>query len=189
MVIDFEPGEKILYQLRKHWFAFVGNIIGAVIFALVPLGVLIGLTFIKLPTSLNLQEFFAGDIRYFIFFCYASWLLLIWLTLYLQWTRFYLNVWYLTNKRVIEAKQKGLFNREVSSFHYSKIQDVTVEIEGLIPTFLGFGSVSIETAGERENIILNNAARPQKVKQIINEQLEDFIQQINQYHPKIDSGV
>jgi len=44
-----------------------------------------------------------------------------------------------------------------------------VEIAGVIPTLLNFGDLHIQTAGEDRNrmIILRDAARPQKVKEII----------------------
>lgn len=187
MKINFEPKEKILYQLRKHWFAFVGRIIGAVILILLPIGVIIAL--IKFDVHIPLSPFLAGSVPLFIIFCYAGWLLFVWITLFVQWTNFYLDVWYLTDTRIIDTNQKRLFGRGISSFYYNKIQDITVEVDGVIATFLDFGNVSIETAGEREDITLKNAAHPQKVKQIVNERMEVLMDRVK-IEPTInDAGV
>ncbi len=66
------------------------------------------------------------------------------------WMDYYLDMWIVTEKRVINIDQRGLFSREISEIPMANIQDVTVEVHGLMETLLGFGTVRIQTAGERE---------------------------------------
>ncbi|MEK7488199.1 MAG: PH domain-containing protein, partial [Patescibacteria group bacterium] len=74
------------------------------------------------------------------------------------------DVWVLTNQRVIAIDQKGLFARTVSEFDLSRIQDITVEIHGIIPTVLNYGNLLARTASEHENFVLKQVGRPHEVK-------------------------
>ena len=48
-----------------------------------------------------------------------------------------------------------------------RIQDITVEIRGFMGTFLVYGNIQIETAGETRRIRLNTIPNPEVVKQKI----------------------
>jgi hypothetical protein len=51
---------------------------------------------------------------------------------------------------------------------FDKIQDVTVDIHGLIPTFLNFGTVQVETAAENDGDFIMRAVRdPDNVRRVI----------------------
>lgn len=72
------------------------------------------------------------------------------LFLFLVWMDQYLDMWIITTERVIDIEQSGLFSREISEIPIKHVQDVTIEVHGLIETFLKFGTIRIQTAGERE---------------------------------------
>ena len=76
-------------------------------------------------------------------------------------------LWIITNKRIINIEQKGLFSREISELELDKIQDVSADIIGIIPTFLGYGDIYIQTAGETEKFIFKNIPDPYGVKDLI----------------------
>ena len=63
---------------------------------------------------------------------------------------FYLDVWIITNKRIINIEQMGLFARIISEQKLSRVQDVTSEVKGILETIFGFGHVFIQTAGEEQ---------------------------------------
>lgn len=73
--------------------------------------------------------------------------------LLLVWMDFYLDMWVITSERLIDVEQKGLFSREIAEIPLRHVQDVTLEVNGIIETFLKFGTIRIQTAGEREFII------------------------------------
>lgn len=168
MSIDLDTNEQILATVRRHWFALVGPVVGVVFFALLPFIILAVVRSLSLPFALEL----GGQVSTLAVFGYSAWLLLLWVFFFVTWTDYYLDVWYVTNKRIVDAEQKGLFHREVSSLHYGKIQDITVETRGLIATIFGFGDLHVQTAGEDREIVLRIAANPEKVKQIISNQTE-----------------
>lgn len=48
-----------------------------------------------------------------------------------------------------------------------KIQDITIDVDGPIETFIGYGTISLQTAGEVREFILDDAAYPEQAKQMI----------------------
>lgn len=62
------------------------------------------------------------------------------------WADYYLDVWIITTKRLIDIRQSSLFSRQISEFQIDRVQDVTIDIHGIIPTLLKFGNLRVETA-------------------------------------------
>lgn len=100
-------------------------------------------------------------------FGYSLWLLILWIMFFMEWTDYYLDLWVITNKRIIDAEQKGFFHREVTSFLYGQIQDITVETRGLIETFFKFGTLHIQTAGHNREIVIRDAHHPEEARSLI----------------------
>lgn len=161
-MIAFEQGEKIICTVRRHWWVLLSETLFlAVLLIVPPVFYEAFLIFIE-KWHIAVAEFMA----YFVFF-YVLWLLIIWIVFFLIWTNYYLDVWIITNKRMIDVEQKGLFHREVSTFRLDRIQDVTIEVKGILGTFLKFGDVVVQTAGEHKAFIIRDAHKPEEVKQAI----------------------
>lgn len=94
-------------------------------------------------------------------------LLFVWFYGFLIWIDYYLDVWIITDERIVNIEQKGLFLREASDLEFSKIQDVTVDVVGLIPTVLNYGDVFIQTAGEKERFKFRQVPDPYALKSLI----------------------
>ena len=86
---------------------------------------------------------------------------------FILWIDFYLDAWIVTNERIININQKGFFNRDISELKLTKIQDVTSEIVGFIPTILGYGNIYVQTAAEMERFAFYQIPNPNEVKNII----------------------
>jgi len=157
----FDQGEKIILEVRRHWFVIAVELAVLALFALAPF-FLVSVLAPYLPAEL--AAFLSRKAALFI---YALWFLYLWMFGFLFWTDYYLDVLVLTNKRIIEFEQKGLFNYEASSFRLDRIQDVTTETSGLIAHLLGFGDIHIQTAGRDREFLMRSVARPESVKQII----------------------
>lgn len=95
--------------------------------------------------------------------------LFIWLFAFFFFIDYYLDVWIVTNRRIISIEQKGFFSRTVSELKLFRIQDVTVNTEGVFPTLLNYGSVYVQTAGSKRNFHFEQIPQPDEVKdEIIN---------------------
>ena len=166
--IQFENGETLLMTVRKHWFILFGQCFGLA-FALVVPFILFG---VIAQNSVFLEQFSnrfgSMDVGNVLIFFSALWGLVIWLGLGTVWTNYYLDVWAITTLRVIVVDQRGLFHRTVSSFRLERLQDIHVEVNGIIATMLDFGTIRAETAGHEEDaFVMYGAPRPQDIKSAI----------------------
>ena len=157
-----DQDEHIVLEVRKHWFIALSGLFGFVLLAVLPPVLLLSGLLDRVPSSVS--ALFTGRGALFIYFL---WLLYLWIGGFLFWTDYYLDVLVLTNKRIIEFEQRGLFGHEVSSFRLDKVQDVTTESYGLIPHLLKFGNVQIQTASGGREFFMRGIANPEVVKQVI----------------------
>ena len=74
----------------------------------------------------------------------------------MTWTHYYLDLWIITDRRIIVVDQVHFFNRKVSSFRLERLQDIKVSINGIIPTFLNFGTILAQTASDAESNFMSN---------------------------------
>ena len=91
---------------------------------------------------------------------------------------FYLSLQLVTNDRIIDIDQKGIFKREVNELAISNIQDVTYKQNGIVQSLLGFGEViiktsSVELGSTAENtvggFVFENCPEPARVAGIISD--------------------
>ncbi len=155
-----EAGEEVVVIIRKHWLIFtmqalllcLGGLIPVIAYGFVPTNVLLAIETLNIP-----DPAFA--------FAYIVWVLMLWILGFIGWTTYYLDTWVVTTKRIIDIDQKTLFNRQITTLMHDKIQDATVEMNGVLPTLFHFGTLIIHTAGsENPNITIHNAADPQRAK-------------------------
>jgi len=149
--------EEILMVIHRHWFNIVvhlGTIIALSVFLLGGVSFLPAL----FPEMSTLQN------SLFFVFIQNTLLLFLWLFGFLVWIDYYFDVWIVTNERIVNIEQKGLFTRQISELRFSRVQDVTASVDGLIPTILNFGNVTVQTAAEEERFVFRQVADPFAVK-------------------------
>lgn len=100
-------------------------------------------------------------------FAYSVWFFILWMIFFIEWTDYYLDFWVITNRRIVDAEQIGFFRRQVVSLGYEQIQDITVETKGFIRTIFNFGTLHIQTAGERNDIVISDAHFPEDARSLI----------------------
>ncbi|EKD33305.1 MAG: membrane-flanked protein [uncultured bacterium] len=153
-----KPDEKILLFLRRHWLAPLKLIFFMLVAAAVPFGA-------YFVISIGMPNFFTHPIFYPISVLAASFYLLsVWIFAFQEYIDYYLDTWIVTNWRIINIEQKGLFSRTSSSLHLAEVQDVTSNITGVVKTFLNYGDVFIQTAGEKHRFEFKDIHNPEEVK-------------------------
>jgi len=166
-MFNLEEGESEVQIIRRHFWVMIPITFNIIIMALAPFIFYYFFTsnFLSIDrTIINLFDNFLGNWGTF---SYLVWLLLLWILFFVEWTDYYLDVLVVTNKRIVQIEQKGFFNREVTSFFYAQIQDITVETAGFIKTFLKFGHLHIQTAGHNHEIIIKDAHNPEQARSLI----------------------
>lgn len=158
-LIKQKPYEKIEYYLRRHSITFIPILATFIILMLVPVAMyfLINNLFPQLLT---------GQFSYPVLVLFASiFYLSIYLFFYGQFIDFYLDVWIVTNDRIVDIEQHGLFSRSISELDLYNIQDVTVEVTGFFATMFKYGNLNVKTASSNSQIIFRNIPNPNEVRQ------------------------
>ena len=159
-MLDIHPDEKMMLKVRRHKLVLILETLFLIFFIIIP-----PVMFIVLERNLTIQ---GSDTALFIGI-YSAILLIAWIIFFIIWTNYYLDVLIVTDKRIIDIEQKGFFKREVSTLRLDNIQDVSVNISGILATFLDFGTIRIQSAGEMPEFIINDIPKPNRVKATIYE--------------------
>ena len=149
--------ERVLRIIHRHWFNIVIQFIFVVLCSFFILGSLSALPLL-FPDMID-----AGAVPFF-HFIQNTLFLFLWLFGFLVWIDYYFDVWIITNERIVNIEQKGLFNRHISELRFSRVQDVTASVDGLVPTMLNFGDVYVQTASEEDHFIFRQVGDPFAVK-------------------------
>lgn len=171
-MIHLEEGEHIDIKARKHWFMLFRDSAGIIIIYLLPFLAWelirsdIGLLTISLPSTVSPT---------LLTFLGSAWTLFNWAWFFTAWTSHYLDIWIITDRRIVDIDQKSLFHREISTLRMERVQDVTFEINGIVATVFGFGDVHVQTAGETKGFIIKGVAQPERIKNLIVKHIDKTI--------------
>ncbi|TSC91355.1 MAG: hypothetical protein CEN90_484 [Parcubacteria group bacterium Licking1014_17] len=151
------PYENVLLLLRRHWFVILSTIVAYAILLVLPFVLYV---FVAYYLSL-------AHLTGLYWLAVTLYLLFWWYGLFYAITMYLLDVWIVTDHRVIDSEQIKFFDRTVAELNLSKIQDISLKVEGLIPTFLKFGDLEIQTAGAEEKFFFRQIPNPGEVKDVI----------------------
>src|SRR5262249_38714526 len=88
-----------------------------------------------------------------------------------SWIGWYFSVFIVTDQRLIQITQKGLFNRSVIDMRLNQIQMVNYQIAGLQETVLGFGTIMMQTyVGD---LVIHEIHHPAKIQKKLLEILRE----------------
>jgi len=177
-----EKEEKVILLLRKHWFNYV---IFFLLDGLIAIPLIIFTAYwVMNPTFI---QSFLGDTL----FVSLSIFVLIMLAAQLYgFVDYYLDVYIVTNQRIVDISQGGFFKRQISELHLHQVQDVNASADGLWGTLLHFGDVHIQTAGERANFVFKSIPHPYLVaKRIIDLHQSYIVRSPGSKRDKIINGI
>ena len=153
--------EKIVLTLRRHWFIPLKYVLFFSLLLVLPLGAYLFFhaSFISCLKNDYIHALTVlGISLYYLYVC---------VFFFNAWVDYYLDVWIVTDKRIVNIYQNGLFSRTISEQKLYRVQDVTAQVKGIIPTFLNFGNVYIQTAAEEERFIFRQVSHPYAVSRKI----------------------
>lgn len=140
-------GEEVIATVRRSPYAMTGRIIAVLIFLCAPFFFLVPLFRI---------ETWGG----WIFFA----MLFVGCAIAIRSALLYaFNALVMTNERVVDLDQRGLFHRTVSDVTYTRIQDVSFTVKGVRQTLFRYGTLSIETVGSSARIVVPGISHPEEV--------------------------
>lgn len=156
--------EQILVFTRRHWFILLSPVAGAAFASILPL--LLIVVGAKILIEYNLSGVFT--------LCWIIYLMVIWFTLFYKLTMHALDTWIVTDERVIDIIQIGLFRRKVSELHLESIQDTSVNTTGIAQSYLNFGNIEIQTGATAQRFLFDQVPNPIKIKDTIMEAAGKF---------------
>lgn len=154
-------GERVILLLRRHPFVFFLVAFAFLLLALLPFGLRLLLPF---PVLTSLQGTAWEGV---ILLAGSAYYLFVWLFFAFAWIDYYLDLWIVTDERIVSIEQAGLFHRVISEQRLIRVQDVTSEIRGILPTVVHYGQVFVQTAGERERFVFEQVPEPDLVKKVV----------------------
>ena len=155
------PNEKVIKVIRKDLFILIEKILLIMVLIVLPI-IVFYLVFS------NNEKLFSGELSQPIFVLGASaYYLFIWLFFFFSFIDYYLDVWIVTSERILDIRQEGFFSRTIAEQKIFRIQDVTSEVKGIIPTILHYGDVHVQTAGTVQRFHFDDVPYPDKVRDMV----------------------
>lgn len=151
---DQFDNEEVLYVFHKHPIVMRKGLIFSM------LAILLGVLPALVKPEYNV--FFGGLVAGIVlaFFIYLP-----------SWISWHFSVFIVTDQRLIQITQKGLFHRSVVDMGLNQIQMVNYEISGIEQTLLGFGTIVMQTfVGD---LVIHEIHHPAKIQKKILEILRE----------------
>lgn len=149
--------EKIILFVRRHWASFLGQFLLSFLMLILPAVILIIIHF-------SAPNIYRGFTVNFIVLGLSIYYLIAITVAFVAWISFYYDIYIICRDELVDITQQGFFGRKISQLSMLRVQDVTSNIEGILPTLFAYGDVLVETAGEQsENFLIKSIPNPQEV--------------------------
>ncbi len=163
---DFKPvfdgqheDEEVLMAFHRHPVVMRHGLIAVLI------GMLIGMLPIMAQTYQLFPSILGEEINLAYFWFVPLGMLAGGVFLFYSWIGWNYSIFIVTDQRLIQVSQKGLFNRSVVDIGLDKIQNINYQINGIQETLLGFGTILVQTfVGD---LVMDKIHHPQDVQEKI----------------------
>lgn len=149
---NLQPWEEILIVIKRHWIVYVmvwlffavGLVTSIILF------VVLWFTFIWGMTNIVFWLFFS-------------------IFLYIEWLNHELDMYVISNNRVIWVDQVSFLNREVSECNLWQVQEVNSKTSGFFANMFNYWTLSIQTAWNKTTLQMDFAPDSmQEARKILN---------------------
>jgi Predicted membrane protein len=137
-------GENLVFVFRKHIITMWRGVFGLFFFGAIGF---VPLIIVPNNTSLIFVGLGGAIVGLLIFFHH--------------WISWYFTIYIITNQRVRQNLQKGLFHKSVVDINIDKVQSALVKINGMLGNLMGFGTLVLHT--QVGDLVINKVSRVEKV--------------------------
>lgn len=159
MYIPMEEGEQVVAKVHRHWLFIVTRIFGLAAMLALPTVV------IRLFERMGVIQFDGSGVALVVL--WSLWGLVLWVVFWQFWTTYYMDIWVVTNRRIIDIDYQRLFDRNIAILRLDRVQDITTHVQGVIGTLLRYGSVIVQTAGSEKEFVIDQIANPEALRDVI----------------------
>lgn len=167
-MIYLQNDEQVFLKTRKHWFLILRDALGLLLIYLAPFLFFFWYSAFIAPSGGALS----GVEPELLLFAGALWSLFIWMKLFSIFSNYFLDIWIVTDRRLIHIDQEHFFSRSVSTLRLERVQDVSVEVRGFFATILGYGDIHVQTAGQEAAFESEGIPSPERVKTVVLAQVD-----------------
>lgn len=166
---SLDDREEVLHRVKHHPFGIAPVIAGTGILVLAGIAAMFAIGPITDNLALDISR---GALIMFI----LGLLLLAVLITVIAVIVYFRSQLIITSESIIEINQYSLFSRDVSQLSLANVQEVTVKQSGIFAHIFNFGTVTLETAGEKANFKFTKAPEPYTVSRVLYDAHERFIE-------------
>jgi len=148
-------GEKVNLLQRRHALSFLPYALFTLAMIIIPLIILI----ILINTGFLVFSDPALDYKILIVVSSAYLLFCLGFTL-VAWMNYYLDIYIVTDRRIIDVNQEGLLARDLAAIDLVDVEDVKASVQGLLSTFFNYGNVYVQTAADVQNVEFRHVPDP-----------------------------
>ena len=153
--------EKVEHVVRRHWITFIPVVLFFLLLLALPFG-----AYLLLANSDS--SILTDSVYHTVGLLFASiYYLSVVLFFYTYFVAFHLDLWIITNDRLLDIEQKTLFARTISEVDLYQIQDASSEIHGIFPSIFNYGNIILQTAGPVPKFTFRNVPNPNELRQAI----------------------
>ncbi len=154
-----DPDEKILLLLRSHPITNIPWILLSAFLFIIPFfapraALFLGFNLLSLPQT------------YLIIFLITNYLLVL-IVAYEGFLYWYFNAILITSEKIVDINFASLLYKGVDLAPLERIEEVDSQTAGLFGTFFNFGNVTVQTAGAKVAIEMENVPKSAKVADLI----------------------
>ncbi len=158
--------EEVLMVFRKHPIVMRKGLIMACIGLLIPMLVILAMTYIFANNPERLPTVNAFYFSLALGFVFAFFLMLP------SWISWNYSVYIVTDQRLIQITQKGMFKRSMVALGLDQVQMVNYEVNGFTETVLGFGTIVLQTFVG--SLTIHDVHHPAKIQKKLLHTLRDL---------------
>ena len=130
MIFDGQrEGEEVQFVFRRHFLTAKSGVIFLVLMIMIG----VGLTLLWPNNMMIFETFLALILVGVLGFLYS----------YMLW---YFSIYIVTNQRIRQISQRGLFKKSVVDLGLDKIQSISYGVNGIRAGLMGYGTIVIQTA-------------------------------------------
>jgi hypothetical protein len=187
-MVVLQPGERVVGEVKRHPFGIIRLYAGVVL----AVALAAGLGFLVLPGMLQSSNDSSAMTQVYIGLALLITIMV--LGLGVATTVYWQNMWVVTTDSITQITQSGLFSRQVSQLSMDNLEDVTVDQNGIIPHIFNFGTLKVESAGERSKFMFIFCPNPNAWARDILDIHEKFleerrnIRQVGGTHPNVNTN-
>jgi hypothetical protein len=158
---NLRDGENIKIVLKRHWIVYIMLFIYFLIWIIISITLFVILWFWFLPNIINT-----------VFWLFFS------LFLYIEWLNHELDMYVVTNNRIIWVEQISFLNRTVSECNLWQVQEVNSRTKWFFANMINYWTLSIQTAGNittmKMDFCPNSMQEARKILNIVDEFWENI---------------